>query len=322
MTEPQEKRLALGIDLGGSNIKAGIVDTTGELVRDTSLPAEAAQGPEHVVHQITKAIHHLLNGFSTRKGELVGIGVGSPGSVDLEGGTVKYPPNFPGWTVVRLGEALEKQFGLRVEVDNDANAAAVGEAMFGAGVDHKDFIMITLGTGVGGGLILDRKIYRGPFGGAGEIGHITIDYNGPLCNCGNRGCVEAYVGAKYLTQHAVEKVRSHPESKILQLAENDFSKIDPKIISLASQSGDKIALDVLKETGKYLGIALASVINLLDLRIIIIGGGVAGAGRPLFDAVKESVKQHVLKPMSEGVEVLPAKLGNSAGILGAAALVL
>lgn len=315
-------KLAIGVDLGGSTIKAGIVDARGKILRDTSIPAEAHQGPTHVIGQIAKSIHHLLDGFSKSPNDFVGIGVGSPGSVDLDGGTVKYPPNFPGWTVVRLGEALEKEFGLHAEVDNDANAAAVGEAKFGAGLDHKDFIMVTLGTGVGGGLILDGKLYRGPFGGAGELGHMTIDHNGPLCNCGNRGCVEAYVGAKYLTQRAVEKVRTNPKSKILQLAENDPTRIDPKIVSLAAQEGDATALDVLSETGKYLGIGLANVVNLLDVRLIIIGGGIAHAGKPLFDAVKESVNKHVLKPMTEGLEVLPAKLGNAAGILGAAALVL
>lgn len=316
------KKLAIGVDLGGSNIKAGIVDVEGNILRDTSIPAEADQGPSHVIEQISKSIHVLLDNFSNGPAELVGIGVGSPGSVDLEGGTVKYPPNFPGWTVVRLGEALHEKFHLPIVVDNDANAAAIGEAKFGAGLDHKDFIMITLGTGVGGGLILNGKIYRGPFGGAGEIGHITIDYNGPLCNCGKRGCVEAYVGAKYLTQRAVEKLRANPKSKILDLAGNDFSKVDPRIVSLAAHAGDATALEVLKETGTYLGIGLASVVNLLDLRIMIIGGAIAGAGKPLLDAVKESVKAHVLKPMTEGLEVLPARLGNKAGILGAAALVL
>jgi glucokinase len=316
------KRLAIGIDLGGSNIKAGVVDSDGGILRDTTLPAEASRGPAHVIEQISKGIRQLLDASHEDAEKCIGIGVGSPGSVDLDGGTVRYPPNFPGWTVVRLGEALEKNFGLRVAVDNDANAAAVGEARFGAGVGRPDFVMITLGTGVGGGLILGGKIYRGPFGAAGEIGHITIDYNGPLCNCGNRGCIEAYVGAKYLTERAVEKVQSNPRSIIVTLVDGDLTRIDPKVVSLAAQEGDSTALEILEETGKYLGIALASVVNLLDLRLIIIGGGIARAGKPLFDAVRKSVSQHVLKPMTEGLEVLPAKLGNAAGILGAAALVL
>ena len=317
----KKNNLALGIDLGGSAIKAGIVDAQGEILRDTTVPAEANLGPAHVIDQIKKSIRQLLDGFSIKEEGFVGIGVGSPGSVDLDGGTVKYPPNFPGWTVVRLGEALQKEFGLRTKVDNDANAAAVGEAKFGAGVGHKDFIMVTLGTGVGGGLILDGKLYRGPFGGAGELGHMTIDYNGPLCNCGSRGCVEAHVSAKYLTQRAVERVQRNPESKILKLVEGDVTRINPKIVSLAAQEGDSTALGIIEDTGTYLGVGLANVVNLLDVRIIIIGGGIARAGKPLFDAVEESVKKHVLRPMSEGLEVLPAKLGNQAGILGAAALV-
>lgn len=315
-------RIAVGVDLGGSSIKFGLVNAQGEILRDITIPAEANKGPTHVIQQIAKSVHQLTDRSSYKKKEIVGIGVGSPGSVDLDGGTVKYPPNFPGWTIVRLGEALNKEFGLRVGVDNDANAAAVGEAKFGAGVSHRNFIMVTLGTGVGGGLFLDGKIFRGPFGGAGELGHMTIDYNGPLCNCGNRGCVEAYVGAKYLTQRAIEKVKSNPTSKILALVKSDTARIDPKIISLAAQEGDTTALDIFAEAGMYLGIGLASLVNLLDVRLAIIGGGIARAGKPLFDAVRESVKRHVLKSISGNLEVVPAKLGNSAGILGAAALVL
>jgi glucokinase len=316
------KKVAVGVDLGGTAIKAGLVNARGKILRDTTVPAEADQGPTHVIDQIAKGVHRLIDGSPYKKQEYAGIGVGSPGSVDLDGGTVKYPPNFPGWTVVRLGDALHKDFGLHVEVDNDANAAAVGEAKLGAGIGHEDFIMITLGTGVGGGLILGGKIFRGTFGGAGEIGHITIDYNGPLCNCGNRGCVEAYIGAKYLTRRAVQKVKRNRKSKILSLVGNNTRDIDPKIISLAAQAGDSTALDILAETGRYLGIGLATVVNLLDVRLIIIGGGIARAGKPLFDPIKESVRQHVLTPMRDGLEVVPAKLGNSAGILGAAALVL
>lgn len=316
------KKIAVGVDLGGTAIKAGLVNPQGKILRDTTVPAEANQGPTHVIKQIIKSVHQLIDGSSYKKRDYAGIGVGSPGSVDLDGGTVKYPPNFPGWTVVRLGDALHKEFGLHVEVDNDANAAAVGEAKLGAGIGHKDFIMVTLGTGVGGGLILNGKIFRGTFGGAGELGHITIDYNGPLCNCGNHGCVEAYVGAKYLTQRAIEKVKRNRRSKILSLAGNDTRRIDPKIISLAARAGDATALDILAETGRYLGIGLATVVNLLDVRVIIIGGGIARAGKPLFNPIKESVRRHVLTPMKDGLEVLPAKLGNSAGILGAAALVL
>jgi glucokinase len=316
------KKITVGVDLGGTAIKAGLVDPQGKILRDTTVPAEADQGPTHVIEQIAKSVHQLIDSSSYTKREYAGIGVGSPGSVDLDGGTVKYPPNFPGWTVVRLGDALHREFGFHVEVDNDANAAAVGEAKLGAGIGHKDFIMVTLGTGVGGGLILGGKIFRGTFGGAGELGHITIDHNGPLCNCGNRGCVEAYVGAKYLTRRAIQKVKRNRKSKILSLVGNNARDIDPKIISLAAQAGDATARDILAETGKYLGIGLATVVNLLDVRLIIIGGGIARAGKPLFDPIKESVRQHVLTPMRDGLEVLPAKLGNSAGILGAAALVL
>ncbi len=320
MKNPHTQNLAIGVDLGGTRIKLGAVDDKGKLLHDCTIPTEAEHGPRRIVENIAKGIQSIFTQIDSSK--VVGIGIGAPGTVDLDGGTVKYPPNFPGWTVFRLGDELKKLFQIPVQVDNDANAAAIGEAKFGAGVGHKDFVMVTLGTGVGGGIILDGKIYRGPFGGAGELGHITIDYNGPKCNCGNYGCVEAYVGQRYLSKRTVEKLQNHKQSKIVELVNGDISKVEPSIITQAAKQGDEFALNVLKETGMFLGIALASVLNLFDLRFIIVGGGVAGAGKPLFDSITQTVKSRVLKPISDEVKVVPAQLGDATGVLGAAALVL
>ena len=215
-------------------------------------------------------------------------GIGSPGMVDLDGGTVKYPPNLANWTVFRLGEETSKLIGEPVQVENDANAAAVGELKFGAGKGMKNFIMVTLGTGVGGGIIADGKVFRGEDGGAGEIGHTTIDYNGPLCNCGNRGCVEAYVGQKHLSRRVAEQLKSHPESLINKLIDGDVEKLEPKIISEAADKGDEFALQIWKEAGMYIGTALSSAINTLDITTLIIGGGVAKAGKPLFDSIERN----------------------------------
>ncbi len=320
MKNPQTQNLAIGVDLGGTRIKIGAVDDAGQLLHDQTIPTEAEHGPRRVVENIAKGTQSILSQIDSSK--VVGVGVGAPGTVDLDGGTVKYPPNFPGWTIFRLGDELKKVFLIPVSVDNDANAAALGEAKFGAGIGRKDFVMVTLGTGVGGGIIIDGKIFRGPFGGAGELGHITIDYNGPRCNCGNRGCVEAYIGQRYLSKRTVEKLQNHKQSKIVELVNGDLSKVDPSIIAQAAQQGDEFAVNVLKETGMFLGVALASVLNLFDLRFIVVGGGVAGAGKPLFYAITETVKSRVLKPIAGEVEVVPAQLGDATGILGAAALVL
>ena len=191
-----------------------------------------------------------------------------------------------------------------------------------AGKKFPNFLFVIWGTGVGGGIILKNKIFRGPTGGAGEIGHITVDYNGPQCNCGSNGCVESYVGQRYLSQRTVERLKNHPESKILQLVDGNLEKVEPVYIAQAAKAGDKFAKEVLVEAGTILGIALGAVMNTMDLRVSIIGGGISAAGDFVMDAIKQSVQYRVLKPLRPDIQVLPAKLGNDAGILGAAGLVL
>lgn len=309
----------IGVDLGGTYIKAGSVSKEGDLLNKTSIPSHAETGPNAVVDQIAKAVDDIRGKRSGDK--LLGVGIGAPGIVDLDGGTVKNPPNLANWDVFRLGEEVSKKIGTRVEVENDANAAAVGEMKFGAGKDLKNFLMITLGTGVGGGIIIDGKVFRGESGGAGEIGHITVNMDGPLCGCGNRGCVEAYVGQKYISRRVAERLKEHPDSLINRLLEGNLDNLEPKIVGEAASQGDKFALQVWKETGAYLGTAVATTFNLFDLTTLIIGGGVAKAGKPLFDSIEATVKQRVLSPLKPRVKVIKAKLENSAGILGAAALI-
>lgn len=312
------KKFVIGVDLGGTFIKAGIVDETGNIIIEDSIPTEAEKGPSHVIGQISKIVNKLNENFEN--GEIIGVGIGAPGQVDPQGG-VKYPPNFPGWTVVYLAKEVEKITGLKTTVDNDANVAAIGEAKFGAGQKHPNFIMVTLGTGIGGGIIINRKIYRGPTGGAGEIGHVSINFDGPKCNCGNYGCVEAYVGQRYLSSWVAEELKINPNSKIVEIVNGDLSKIEPYIISLAAEQGDEFAINVWKKVGFYVGVMLASVMNLFDINVAIVGGGVAKAGKILFDSMNETVKSRALKPIAEKAIVIPAQLGNKAGILGAGALV-
>ncbi|MCL4538061.1 MAG: ROK family protein [Bacteroidetes bacterium] len=309
----------IGVDLGGTYIKAGSVSKDGELVKQTSLPSNGESGPQAVVSQIAKAVENLRNEHAGD--ELLGVGIGSPGMVDLDGGTVKYPPNLANWKVFRLGEEVSKKIGARAEVENDANAAAVGEMKFGAGQGMKNFIMMTLGTGVGGGLVVDGKVFRGESGGAGEIGHTTVNMNGPLCGCGNHGCVEAYVGQRYLSRRVAAQLKDHPDSLINKLIGGDPEKLEPKIIGDAASKGDEFALQVWKETGQYIGTAVASTFNLFDMTTLIIGGGVAEAGKPLFDSIEATIRDRVLSPLKPRVKVMKAKLENSAGILGAAALI-
>jgi len=311
---------AIGVDLGGTTIKTGIVSSDGKIIAQSKFPTLGEKGPKAVISQIRRSIDEIL---PNAKGKhLRGIGIGSPGIVDEKGGIVKDPPNFADWHNIALGNAIEKAFNFDVKVENDANVAAIAEARFGAGKSHPNFLFVIWGTGVGGGIILNGKIYRGPFGGAGEIGHVCIDYRGLQCNCGARGCVEAYVGQRYLYQRTIERLKSNPRSRILTLVGGDPSKVEPKYISEAALKGDKLAREIFTEAGTLLGVALGSVLNTVDLRVIIIGGGISAAGNFVFTAIRKSVQSHVMKPMRKDITVLPAKLGNSAGILGAAGLVL
>lgn len=312
------EKYAVGVDLGGTNIKIGIVSQKGKLVEKISLSSKAEGGPEKVVKQIKLGIKEIL---SNNQKKIRGIGIGSPGVVSVKKGTVENPPNFPGWTKVNLGNIIRKEFDLDCYVENDANAAAVGEMIFGAGKKHNSFVMITLGTGVGGGIIIKRKLYRGEIGAAGEVGHITIDYNGPRCNCGSFGCIEAYVGNNYLISKLQSDLTAKPNQTILNLVNNDLSLLSPIIIHKAAEEGDSFSKNVIAEMGEQIGSALASVSNLLDVSTFIIGGGVSGFGKPLFFAINKSLVERVITSLRNRVKVLPAKLKNEAGIKGASALV-
>jgi glucokinase len=315
---PKTEKYAVGVDLGGTNIKIGIVSQKGKIIKKISLSTLASEGPDKVISQIKKGIKEIL---TKNKLKIQGIGIGSPGTVSTKKGTVENPPNLPGWEKVNLGKILQKEFKINVHVENDANVAAIGEMIFGAGKNIDTFIMVTLGTGVGGGIIFNKKLFKGEFGAAGEIGHMSINYNGQKCNCGSLGCVETYVGNHYLVKRVREELPSNKDSKIWQLINNDFDLLTPLIIQQAEELGDKYAKSVVQDLGLYLGAALASSSNTLDIGTFIIGGGVAGFGEPLFEAIRKNVSARVLKPLSKRVKVLPAKLKNDAGIKGASALV-
>lgn len=312
------EKYAIGVDLGGTNIKIGIVSDKGKLVKSISIKTDADCGPKSVIANIIKGIETIL---IKNKLKIQGIGIGCPGVVSIKKGIIENAPNLPGWKNVKLGPIIKEKFGYKVHLENDANAAAIGELMFGAGKKFESFIMITLGTGVGGGIVFNKKIFRGEFGAAGEIGHISINVNGPKCNCGSTGCIEAYAGNSYLKEQIRSELKDYPESKVWKLIQNDLSKISPRIIQAASEQKDAYSKFVIERMGKQLGAALASVSNLLDISTFIVGGGVAGFGKPLFDSVRNTISERVLLPLRQRVLVIPAKLQNEAGIKGASSLV-
>ncbi len=309
---------AIGVDLGGTNIKLGVVSDQGKIINKYSLKTFAEEGPEKVISQILLGIEKLVNKSGVK---IAGIGIGAPGVVKHKKGIVEHPPNLPGWGKVKLGEIISTQTGMSVYVENDANAAAIGEYIFGAGKDLESFIMITLGTGVGGGIIRKGKVFRGDTNAAGELGHISIDYKGPKCNCGSRGCIEAYIGNSYLTARTKRELKKYPGSKLNEILKSNGEHLSPRVINEALKLNDEFAIKVVEDTGKLLGFAIASVINVLDIATVIIGGGVAGFGKTLFDSVEQNAKDRVLQSLKDRVKIIPAKLSNNAGIKGASSLV-
>ncbi|MBI5476704.1 MAG: ROK family protein [Ignavibacteriales bacterium] len=318
------QKFAIGIDLGATTVKAGIVSTTGIVVDQISADAKANHGPSAVIQQISFVIQELLG--KHKNSNCIGIGIGAPGMVSAVDSFVHHPPNFTDWSRVDVGGEIRKKFKLHVEIENDANCAAVAEARFGVGVEFKNFLFVIWGTGVGGGIILNRKIFRGPNGGAGEIGHVSIDYNGRLCNCGNYGCIESYIGQRYLSQRTKEILRNIPadrtDNHLYKLVGGNLNKIEPSIISQAAELGDPIAISILEEAGTLLGAALASTMNVIDVSVVVIGGGVSAVPAFVYDAVIKSLRSRVLKPHKDNIHVLRAKLGNTAGIIGSASLVM
>ncbi len=309
--------IAIGIDLGGTNIKAALVHENNGFIETLSIPTNADQGKEHVFDRIAMAVEELRKLYHYKP---VGIGMGLPGMVHLDRQTVKNPPNLPGWKVENVANELKKRTGLNCVIENDANLAALGSARFGAGKNFEDFIMITLGTGVGGGIIIGNKIYRGTKGMAGELGHVIINYHGPLSNSNTRGGIEAYLGQRFLSRFAADTIRQHDDNPLFVKFHKDFEKLEPIDLYDAATSGNELAVDILRQAGEKLGYAIVNYIHILDIRKIIISGGVAKAGDLLLRPAYKTASKLLMPPFLEDFEILYESLGNDAALLGAASL--
>jgi len=308
-------QLAIGVDLGGTNLKVGLVDRERGLLSEATTKTEASRGPVHVMDAIATMVEAMRN----QAGALVGIGVGSPGVISLDRKTISHPPNFPLWKVVDVADELHRRVGLPVVVDNDANVAGLGSAFFGAGRPFDSFIMVTLGTGVGGAIIYQKKVFRGAHGGAGEIGHLSIDYEGPYARSGVAGALEAYLGQQFLSHHARYRLLTR-DSLLHEMTGRDLTGLTPHLLYKAARQGDAAALDTLAWAGHKLGCALGSVINLLDIRKVVVGGGISAADDFLLEPARMALQQFVMPGMADGVELVRETLGNEVALLGAARL--
>ncbi|MEP7235323.1 MAG: ROK family protein [Ignavibacteriota bacterium] len=311
--------VSIGIDIGGTSVKLGAVDLAkGKILHESSFKTPNVTA-EELAQILARHVHVLIH----QHPEITSIGLGVPGAMNIERTLVQYPPNFPKWEIEPLAKYLQNAVPIidRVVMDNDAKVAALAEQKFGAARGEKFFMLATLGTGVGGAIIADGKIFRGAYGGAGEFGHIMIDYNGPESNSGIRGCLEAYLGQRYLAAQTMEKILASKKLSSLR-SFAPAGNLEPKDIYEAAIAGDEFAKEVLSDAGKILGIGFASVATLLDIRLFLVTGGVAQAGELLLAPARESLRKNVLEHQKSSVEIRPAKLVTTAGIIGAALLTL
>ncbi len=304
---------SIGVDLGGTKIYTGIVDKLGKIISKVKISTQAEKGPSFIIEQIIKSIKQVIKKSKINRLQILGIGIGAPGPLNTEKGIVHHAPNLSGWKEVPLKERVHSKIGLPVYIDNDANLAALGESWIGAGKGVKNLICITLGTGVGGGLILDGKIFHGWQDVAGEIGHITVEPSGAKCNCGNYGCLEAYSSSTGIVNRIREAIKRKEKTLLKE-------PITSKKVYEFSLKGDKLSQRIMKEAGIYLGIALSIVANLLNLEMAIIGGNVAFAGDMIFEPARQEIKKRTIYPANK-IKVVPVKLGTEAGIIGSAYLV-
>ncbi len=309
---------SVGIDLGGTYIKAGLTDQNGTILKKQQFPTLAEKNDRDIVlKQMEAAVDFALEGA---EGEIAGIGIDTPGIVD-DKGVVFSAPNLPDWNVLPLKNIFEKKYGLPVVVENDVNTIAWGEFLYGAGKGYNTIICVTLGTGLGGGIVKDGKLLRGGKYSAIEIGHLTIDYRGPLCKCGNIGCVERFVGRDYIVERAVRAINDGKETLISELVNGKTEDITPKVISDAYQRGDRIAAEIWIDVGTCLGALFTGLINLLNPELIIIGGGISKNVEIMFETIEKQIKKHAMAKLAEKVKVVQSKLGSDAGIISAGALV-
>lgn len=306
----------LGIDLGGTSIKGGIVDRKGEILAQGQVPTRAEDGAEAVLAQIEDLAKELKATAGIKDSQLQGAGIGIPGSVDMEEGLVRLAPNLH-WRNFPLKEKIEKVLRLPVFLDNDAHVAALGEMWQGAGRNYRDILMITIGTGIGSAVILGGEVHRGFFGYGAELGHVKVEPEGPLCECGGRGCLETLASATAIVHQAKRELgRGRPS--LLQ----DKEALEAKDVLLAAGQGDELALEVVNRAAGYLGVALANAVFLLGPAAVIIGGGVAQAGEVLLKPLKKRFEEALGPWQIKPLPLLLARLGNRAGFIGAAYLPL
>lgn len=310
-----DKKYVVGVDLGGTKICSALSDIEGNLLSKVTIPTNAHEGEKAVLERIIRSIEEAVSESGKSYDEVKAIGIGSPGPLDSKTGIILHTPNLP-FTNFKLVEALTNRFGIPTYLENDANAAAVGEYLFGAGKGTQNMVYVTVSTGIGGGAVLNGKLYKGATSNALEIGHITVQPEGPRCNCGNYGCAEALASGTAIGRQAREAIERGLDTSLSQ-----YEKVTSYEVFVEAKKGDKVASYILNRSLTYLGICVANTICCFDPEVVVIGGGVSKGGDIVFERVREVVKNRALRPMNN-CSIVPAGLGTDAGVVGAVAVAI
>lgn len=315
--------LVIGVDIGGTKIAAGLVDArTGEVRAQVRVPMVAHGKCEEGLNAVKGALDALLKSVSMDLRRIRAIGLCAPGPLDPRAGVVVNPPNVPCWRNFPLADEIAKAYGVAVKLDNDANAAGLAEAIWGAGRGFQNVFYATIGTGIGTGIVLNGEILHGRTGAAGEGGHVSIDYRGPRCACGKHGCIEAFAAGPAIALAARAGLAKRPQDSkaLLDFAGGKIEAVTSETVGKAYAKGDRLAKDVLTQTVEYLSFWLGNVIDLLEPDVIIMGGGVSAMLRPFFKELSESLPQRCENQRASEIPIVPAHFGGDAGIAGAAAI--
>lgn len=311
-----DKNYVVGIDLGGTKISGALADLDGIILSQYTMPTNAIEGEDAVLGRVIEVIEKVIMEAKKTNDVIKAIGIGSPGPLDSGEGIIIETPNLP-FKNFKLVKPIKDKFNIPTYLDNDANVAAIGEYMLGAGKGTRNMIYITVSTGVGGGAIIEGKIYRGSTSNALEIGHTTILPDGPKCNCGNNGCIEALSSGTAIARQAREALSKGEETSL-----SKYENLTSFEVFKEAYAGDKVSKDILEKSFTYLGIGVSNTITSFDPDMVVIGGGVTKGGQILFDVVQKEVDKRCFKTMSKHTKIVPAKLGTDAGVIGAVALAL
>lgn len=311
-----EKNYVIGIDLGGTKISGALSQLDGKILSQYTVPTKANEGEQAVLGRIIETINKVMKDANKKPEEIEAIGIGSPGPLDAKKGVIITTPNLP-FENFELVKPIQEKFGILTYLDNDANVAAIGEFVFGAGKNTKNMVFVTVSTGIGGGAVLNGKIYRGNTCNALEVGHMTLVEDGPRCNCGNYGCAEALASGTAIGKRGREAVERGEKTALA-----NYETVTSYEVFKEAEKGDKVAKEIIDKCLNYLGICVANLVTNFDPEVVIIGGGVSKAGQIVFDKVREVVNTRCFDTMAASCKILPAGLGTDAGVIGAVALAL